>query len=369
MTVFISRAASVGAGPRLAVKDCIDVAGYVTTVGCRAVAAEAVPAVEDAACLAGARAAGAQIVGKTTLHELCQGGTGVNPEFGTPTNPRDRLRVPGGSSSGSAVAVAMGLADVALGTDTGGSVRLPAACCGVAGLKTTHGLVPTAGVYPLAPSLDTVGLLAADVARLVVGAGWLLPGFAPGEAAGPAAVEVLRVRPDVAVRPEIDDAVDRALARSELPVRDLPVAGWQEAQRLCLALIRAEGWRSQGHLLARRRLLSEAAVRLLETGRSTTDAELAGLLTAARAWRATLDAVLPPGAVLALPTLADQPPLLADHARSRIGQLTAAVNTAGLPAVSIPVSGPLITALQLVGPAGSEAMLLATAAVVEQAIR
>lgn len=365
MTVFISRASHVGDGPRLAVKDCIDVAGYITTVGCRAVAADAVAATEDAACLAGARAAGAQVVGKTTLHELCQGGTGVNPEFGTPANPLDRRRIPGGSSSGSAVAVANGIADVAFGTDTGGSVRLPAACCGVAGLKTTHGLVPTAGVYPLAPSLDTVGLLAADVARLVVGAGWLLPGFAPGVAAS----EVLRVRPDVAVRSEIDDAVDRALALSELPVRDLPVTGWGEAQQLCLALIRAEAWRNQGHLLARRRLLSKTAVRLLEAGRSMTDGDLAGLLSAARAWRDTLDALLPPGCVLALPTLADQPPLLADHARSRISQLTAAVNTAELPAISIPVPGPVITALQLVGPAGSEATLLATAAVVESAIR
>ncbi|MDP9240839.1 MAG: amidase family protein, partial [Actinomycetota bacterium] len=258
-------------------------------------ATDAGPAAKDAACLAGARAAGAQIVGKTTLHELCQGGTGVNPDFGTPANPLDRLRIPGGSSSGSAVAVANGLADVAFGTDTGGSVRLPAACCGVTGLKTTHGLVSTVGVYPLAPSLDTVGLLAADVARLAVGAGWLLPGFAPSAAAS----EVRRVRPDVAVLPEIDDAVDRALALSPLPVRDLPVTGWQEAQRICLALIRAEAWRHQGHLLARRRLLSETAVRLLQAGRSMTDDDLAGLLAAARAWRGTLDAVLPPGAVLA----------------------------------------------------------------------
>ncbi|MEP6695600.1 MAG: amidase family protein [Pseudonocardiales bacterium] len=364
MTVFISRAAEVGAGPRLAVKDCIDVAGYVTTVGCRAVAFDAVAATEDATCLAGARAAGTQVVGKTTLHELCQGGTGVNREFGTPVNPIDRLRVPGGSSSGSAVAVAMGLADVAFGTDTGGSVRLPAACCGVAGLKTTHGLVPTQGVYPLAPSLDTVGVLAVDVARLHVGACWLLPGLTRATPAG----QVLRVRPDVAVRPGIDAAVDRALALAGLPVADLPLTGWQDAQGTCLALIRAEAWRCQGHLLSRRGLLSEAAVRLLEAGRAVSDADLAAFLAAAGQWRARLEPLLLEGTVLALPTLADQPPLLADAARGRISELTAAVNVAGLPAISIPVPGPVITALQLVGGAGSEATLLATAAIVEEAV-
>src|SRR3984957_20029938 len=164
MTTFITRYATSGAGVRLAVKDLIDMAGEPTTAGCRAVAERAVPAVRDAACLAGAREAGARIVGRTNLHELALGVTGVNLWSGTPVNPLDPTRVPGGSSSGSAVAVASGEADIAYGADTGGSVRIPAACCGIVGLKTTWGRIPLTGVRPLAPSLDTVGPMAADIA-------------------------------------------------------------------------------------------------------------------------------------------------------------------------------------------------------------
>src|SRR6201987_365711 len=177
MTTFITRYETAGPGVRLAVKDLIDMEGEPTTAGCRAVARRARPAAGGAACLAGARAAGARIVGRTNLHELALGVTGVNPWFGTPVNPLDPGLVPGGSSSGSAVAVATGEADVAYGSDTGGSVRIPSACCGTAGLKTTWGGLPLAGVWPLAPSFDTVGPMARDVAGLVLGLELLEPGF------------------------------------------------------------------------------------------------------------------------------------------------------------------------------------------------
>src|SRR5882724_8196221 len=133
------------AGPRLAVKYCIDVAGLPTTAGCPVVAEMAERAHTDAAVVASARRAGARIVGKTSLTELCWSASGINHWAGTPVNPLDPRRLPGGSSSGSAVAVAAGEADVALGTDTGGSVRIPAACCGIVGLKTTWGRVPLDG--------------------------------------------------------------------------------------------------------------------------------------------------------------------------------------------------------------------------------
>ena len=140
------------ARPRLAVKDCIDVAGLPTTAGCPVVAEMAERAHTDAAVVASAREGGARIVGKASLTELCWSASGINHWAGTPLNPRDPRRLPGGSSSGSAVAVATGEADVAFGTDTGGSVRVPAACCGVVGLKTTLGRISVKGVYPLAPS-------------------------------------------------------------------------------------------------------------------------------------------------------------------------------------------------------------------------
>ena len=179
MTTFITRLDSEGDGPRLAVKDIIDVAGVPTTAGSRALARTAKPAERDAACLSGARAAGARIVGKTNLHELAMLPIGTNPWFGTPVNPLDAALIPGGSSSGSAVAVADGEADVALGSDTGGSIRVPAACCGITGLKTTFGRVSVEGVWPLATSLDTIGPMAATISGLVLGMQLLEPGFAP----------------------------------------------------------------------------------------------------------------------------------------------------------------------------------------------
>ena len=129
---WIVRLDAPGDGPRLAVKDCIDVEGLPTTVGCQVIAEQASPAAADAPVVAAARRAGARIVGKTNLTELCWSASGVNAWSGTPVNPLDPGRLPGGSSSGSAVAVAAGEADVARGTDTGGSVRIPAACCGIA---------------------------------------------------------------------------------------------------------------------------------------------------------------------------------------------------------------------------------------------
>ena len=171
--------------PRLAVKDCIDVAGLPTTAGCPVVAEVAERAHTDAAVVASAREGGARIVGKASLTELCWSASGINHWAGTPLNPRDPRRLPGGSSSGSAVAVATGEADVAFGTDTGGSVRVPAACCGVVGLKTTLGRISVKGVYPLAPSLDTVGPLGADVAAVELGMRLVEPAFQVPDAPGP----------------------------------------------------------------------------------------------------------------------------------------------------------------------------------------
>src|SRR5258708_34300250 len=176
MATFITRLPYRADGIRLAVKDLIDVAGVPTTAGSRAVAQTARAAEKDAPCMAGARAAGASIVGKVNLYELAFGASGVNEYFGTPVNPLDGRLVPGGSSSGSAVAVADGEADVAYGSDTGGSIRIPAAFCGVTGLKTTHGRIPLDLVWPLAPSLDTVGPMARDVAGFAAGRTRLEPG-------------------------------------------------------------------------------------------------------------------------------------------------------------------------------------------------
>src|SRR5271170_3244381 len=198
---WIVRITPASAGVRLAVKDCIDVEGLPTTVGCPVIAERARPAGQDAAVVAAARRSGAQIIGKTNLSELCWSAAGTNAWSEMPVNPLDPRRLPGGSSSGSAVAVAVGEADVALGTDTGGSVRIPAACCGVVGLKTTWGRVPLEGVYPLAPSMDSVGPLGADVSAVELGMRLIEAGFAAG------ACELAAGR----LRPEADQAVDAAV--------------------------------------------------------------------------------------------------------------------------------------------------------------
>jgi Asp-tRNA(Asn)/Glu-tRNA(Gln) amidotransferase A subunit family amidase len=154
-------------GIPVAVKDIVDTAGLRTTMGSRHFA-DHVPA-RDAEVVTRLRSAGAVVVGKTTTHEFAFGPTGDRTANGPCANPHDPTRMAGGSSAGSAAAVGAGLVPLAVGTDTGGSVRIPAALCGVVGIRPSFGLVPTDGVFPLAWSLDTVGVLAGDVAAARVG--------------------------------------------------------------------------------------------------------------------------------------------------------------------------------------------------------
>src|SRR6202795_3912877 len=150
------------AGIPVSIKNLCDVAGETTLAGSKALS-DAPPAQEDAPVVARLRAAGAVIVGSTNMSEFAFSGVGFNPHYGTPGNPADRKRVPGGSSSGAAVSVADRMAVAALGTDTGGSVRIPAAVCGIVGFKPTARRVPIDGVVPLSTSLDSIGPLANSV--------------------------------------------------------------------------------------------------------------------------------------------------------------------------------------------------------------
>jgi aspartyl-tRNA(Asn)/glutamyl-tRNA(Gln) amidotransferase subunit A len=159
---FISTSAEEGTGTVVAVKDLVDVAGMVTTAGGIILPNEAAP--RDAPVIEMIRARGCLVVGKTNLHEFAFGVTSVNPHYGAVLNPHDPSRVAGGSSGGSAVAVAAGMCDWAIGTDTGGSIRIPASLCGVVGFKPALGSIDVTGVVPLAWSLDTVGPIGPDVA-------------------------------------------------------------------------------------------------------------------------------------------------------------------------------------------------------------
>lgn len=159
---FISMSDETGTGDRVAVKDLVDVRGMVTTAG--GIILPEVPAADDAPVIKRLRAFGCVMVGKANLHEFAYGVTSVNPHYGAVLNPHDATRVAGGSSGGSAAAVAAGMCDWAIGTDTGGSIRIPSSLCGVAGFKPRYGSIDTVGVIPLSRSLDTLGPIAPDIA-------------------------------------------------------------------------------------------------------------------------------------------------------------------------------------------------------------
>ena len=151
-------------GAIVTIKDLFDVAGEVTRAGSKVIAEEGSPATQDAVIVQRLRSAGAVIVAKTNMSEFAFSGVGVNPHFGTPGNPADRRRAPGGSSAGAAVAVADDMCEIGIGSDTGGSCRTPAAFCGVVGYKPSRQRVPTVGAFPLSYTLDSIGPLAKSVA-------------------------------------------------------------------------------------------------------------------------------------------------------------------------------------------------------------
>jgi amidase len=351
---------------RVAVKDAIDVAGVITTAGCVAVRDRAVPAPADAACLAGFRAAGADLVGKTTLTELCVSPVGLNSEFGTPINPVVPHRIPGGSSSGSAVAVAGGEADIGLGTDTGGSVRIPAACCAIVGLKTTWGRIPATGVWPLARSLDTVGPLARTVGGLAAGMRLLAPGWTPVRQP---ARHVGRLR-ITGVDPVVEDLIDAALDAAGLTVRTVRLPGWDETNDAFAAIILGELWQAH-HALLGVDGVGSAVADDLRAGRAVSK-ERMGLAMATRTrWQAEVAAALAGVDVLALPTLVASPPPLSDFAGFPLTHLTRPFNLAGVPALAMPVPSPghpVPASLQLVGPMNGEELLCATALAIESAL-
>jgi amidase len=376
MSTFITKLTppTNATGPRVAIKDLLDWKDTPTTAGCKAVADDARPATSDAACLKHIREQAdndqLRIVGKTNLHELAFGATGVNPWFGTPPNPRDTRTIPGGSSSGSAAAVGNDDADVALGSDTGGSVRIPSACCGTTGLKTTWGRISLEGVWPLSTSLDTIGPMARDVAGVVLGMQLLEPGFAVDPITP---TRIGRVRNIQGVDPRIDEAIDDALRAAEFEVVDVELPGWHDAEQAGVSLMFTEALSQDGNLDRQR--IGDDVNAFLDMARQfdAIEATRAARRTQG-AWQAELAATFTNHEVdlLALPTLRTFPPDV-DHAADVLGAiLTMAINVAGVPALAMPVtttdrSQPVPPSLQLVGPANSEERLLAAGRRVEAA--
>jgi amidase len=367
---------------RLGVKDLIDIKGEVTSAGSEYLYKHAKPATEDAECLRIARRRGVTIVGKTNLSEFAIGVSGSNDYFGTPINPIASDRVPGGSSSGSAVAVALGLADVALGTDTAGSIRVPAACCGIAGLKTTFGLISTKGVYPIAPNyLDTVGPMAQDVEGLVQGMELLEEDFdrqyARAKARKPSAQQIRIGRLRVpGTDPAIDHAIDARLAQrgfQVVPLDENFVKAWKQAQRDGNLVAAGASWYNNQAMERQEGVGVRARLAIffgdIVFARKYKD-EAKRLQAIARRdqWRITLRKIFQDVDAIALPVLKKAPlkrsvffPGMFE-ARFLEIQNTVAANYAGVPALALPIPLPgeafPVTSIQLIGPPRSEAALL-----------
>ena len=375
---------------RLAVKDNIDVKGVVTTAGSKRLDRAGVPAEKDASCLAIARRRNVQIVGKANLSEFAVAPSGFNEYYGTPASPLSSSRklLPGGSSCGSAVAVASGMADVAFGTDTAGSIRVPAAWCGVVGLKTTHGLVPIDGVFPIEPEhLDTVGPMGKDIAHTVQGMDLLLRGFAASYhivvAAKPSAQEIRIGRLTLkGTDPKIDQAVDEALARTGfqvVPLGDDVLKKWEQAKKDGNTIAAAGAWISD----KRFRFALGVSARTKSAIRAGQYAYLTGYEQAVARqgeWQNTLKEIFTNVDFIALPTLQTPPPPIPPNLKigvmeARMLQLqnTVAVNFAGNPALALPIplrdADVAVTSLQLIGPRLSEAELLNAGRLVEAAVK
>lgn len=357
--------------------------GEVTSAGSEYLAKNGTPAAQDAECLKQARAKNVWIVGRTNMSEFAATSSGINGYYGTPRSSLTRKRklVPGGSSSGSAVAVATGMAEVAFGTDTGGSVRIPAANCGVYGLKTTYGLVSLKGVFPMSPRhLDVVGPMAKTLPNLVTGMDLLDSGFeqryAAAVAASPTArrIKVGRLYVD-GTNPEIDVAVDSALIRAGFQVVNLTPEfkkQWVEAQKNGRIVAIADAWKSDEAYMNKRGVTSMTKAALL-LGRVEYDTTYPKALESRRDWQQTLRETFREVDFIVLPTMKDFParvPLFGSSAlfeATAFGkQNTVAFNLSGNPAVAMPI--PLLgerkknkirlTSLQIAGPKRSEAELL-----------
>jgi aspartyl-tRNA(Asn)/glutamyl-tRNA(Gln) amidotransferase subunit A len=366
--IFLARPEAPGDGMPLAVKDLFDTAGLTTTYG-SALFAEHVPT-ETAEAVRRLEAAGYVNVGKTNLHEFAYGVTSENPHFGTVPNPLREGRVAGGSSGGSAAALAAALADAALGTDSGGSVRIPAACCGIVGFKPTWGLVPADGCFPLAPSFDHVGPMARDVegcARMMEA---LVPGFERSSAESLEEVEIGMAWLDEAdplVRARAEEAMAHFPRRR--PV-DLPLGGeWNPLFQAEVADVHRELYEENADLYG------PDVARKIERCLVVTDAERAEAARRREEYRehalealGDLDVLVTPTTRIVAPETRESED---DERRAALIRFTYPINALGWPALALPC-GPaedgLPASLQLIGRPDADALVLAVGQLLGEAL-
>lgn len=357
---ILTNALSIGSdGPRVMVKECLGIAGLPTRCGSAAFA-DAPAETQHSAIVLRLLEQGAQITGTVTMHELAFGVSGVNAFAGTAPNPAWPDRIPGGSSSGSAAAVAAGLCEFAVGTDTGGSIRQPACCCGVFGLKPTFGAISRAGAVPRGSSLDVIGPFAASAAMLTKAAQMMIEGFTPTN------IELPRLaRVNVPAEPDIVSALDNALTGLQTPLVSLSL--FEDAFHAGLTVINHEIAQEFGQLARSDASLGADVKARILAALATTDAQLAEAERVRAKFTAEVDAALKGFDALVLPTMPCVPPTLAQAQDPRaLISLTALVrpfNLSGHPAVTLPLrteSG-LPAGLQLVAKKGDDARLCALA--------
>ncbi len=386
------RVPSLLAGLPVSIKDLFDVQGQITQAGSAGPVPGTQPAAADAPAVVRLRAAGAVLLGRTNMSEFAFSGLGLNPHHGTPAHPHDAARITGGSSSGAAVSVALGMADVALGTDTGGSIRIPSAFCGLTGFKPTARRVPLAGAYPLSRSLDSAGPLARSVdCCAIVDAVLSGEPLQAAEATPPLAGLRLGVTHDLVLDgldAEVAAAFDAALARLSAAGAEIVDFGFAELRELPGinaggGLVTAEAWQ-----LHRARLEDPAqaarydprVAQRTRRGAAISAADYIDLLDARARLQAAarerlhgLDAWLMPTVPLLAPRLAD---VAADDERffaanARALRNPSAINFLDGCALSLPCGAPgaLPVGLSIAGLHGSDARVLQVGRAVEACLR
>jgi aspartyl-tRNA(Asn)/glutamyl-tRNA(Gln) amidotransferase subunit A len=376
------------AGIPVSIKDLFDIAGDVTTAGSTALR-DAAPATSDAPSVARLRAAGFIPIGRSNMTEFAFSGIGINPHYGTPTSPYDRkaARMPGGSSSGAAVSVSDGMALGGLGTDTGGSCRIPAAMCGIVGFKPTAYRVPTQGAFPLSTSLDSIGPLAATVACCAALDAVLagepaddLPSF-PLDAlrlAVPQTMVLESMEPAVA---QAFDAALMALRKAGAKIVDIPLREFSELQQ-----INAKGGLSAAESYALHRALiskhekeydPRVLVRILR-GKEQDAADYIDLVNARADFIRRVAAITAPYDALVMPTTPITAPRIADlkedepyrRANMLVLRNPSIANFLDGCAISLPChrAGEAPVGLMLFGAHGADRRLFAMSAAIEQVV-
>lgn len=373
LSVVLNREAAASgplSGASFVVKENIDVAGQVSTNGHPQWAATHAPAKANASVVDKLAGAGARLVGKTHMDEMAYSLLGANPHYGTPINPAAPDRHPGGSSSGSAVATAAGLVSFAIGTDTAGSCRAPAAFCGVFGFRSSHGAIPMDGVVPLAPSLDVIGWFTRDLGQMAsVGDVLLPPDLGDGDYS------------EAVLLGCAFQGVETEYAAAASPATDMLKSGpWREARlgedffKTALTHFRNlqayEAWASHGAWINAQHPTFGKGVeeRFAIASKATLDQKKAAEAFGVE-MRAKVDALMGDGGFLVMPTTPFRAPLLSetedqlDARRYQMMRLFLIASYCGLPQISLPLptNGEAPVALSFVGRRGTDRKLIALA--------